>query len=113
MKDPRFIIGTILILALAAFGFTERQKIEELTRQIAQLQDEAALQAARAKEDAAKLQQQIDDRKAVITQMEEQRKNVAATEPAETAAVIGLGLAGFAAWRRHSRKVANGAVPAV
>ena len=82
MKDPRFIISTILILALAAFGFSERQKIGELNRQIAQLQEEAAAQAAKGKEDTSKLQQQIDDRKAVITQMEEQRKNVAANGPA-------------------------------
>jgi hypothetical protein len=33
----------------------------------------------------------------------------AVPEPGEYAAAFGLGLAGFAAWRRHSRKVASGA----
>ena len=65
MKDTRLIISTIIILALGAFGFAERQKVGRLTRQIAQLKDEAAAQAASAAEELAKLQKMIDDRKDV------------------------------------------------
>lgn len=91
MKDPRFIIGSIIILALAAFGIAEWQKVDALSKQIAELQEASAAQAAAAKDEAAKLQKQIEDRKAVITQMEEQRKTVAANaiEATDTAAPEG------------------------
>ena len=46
MKDPRFIIGSIIILALGALVFAERQSILQLERQIAQLQQEAKARAA-------------------------------------------------------------------
>lgn len=82
MKDPRFIFCTILVLALAAFGFAEWQKVDELNRQIAQLKAEAAAQTASGEEETARLQKQILDRTAAITQMEEQRKTAASRAPA-------------------------------
>lgn len=82
MKDSRLIITTIIILALAGFGFAEWRKVHELTRQIAQLQESAATEAASAKVETAKLQQQVEDRASVITQMEEQRKTVASNDAA-------------------------------
>lgn len=83
MKDPRFIICSIFVLTfLATFGFVEWQKVDELNRQIAQLKAEAASQAVSAKEETAKLQKQVEDRTAAITQMEEQRKTAASSAPA-------------------------------
>ena len=88
MKVPHLIFS-IVILALGAFGFAEWNKVQSHQREIAQLKAAAAAQAASAKEETAKLQQQVEDRKAVITQLEEQRKTVASKdttgkeEPAE------------------------------
>ncbi len=81
MKDPRLLFSTILVLALAAFGFAEWQKVDELNRQVARLKAEVAAQATSAKEEAAKLQKQVEDRTAAITQMEEQRKTAASSAP--------------------------------
>ena len=81
MKDPRVVFATIMLVVVGAFAVSERLKVAELSRQVAELREAAALQAENAKAEAAKLQKQIDDRKAVIVQMEEQRKTVAGSEP--------------------------------
>ena len=88
MKNPRFILAIILILGLAVFGFSEWQKVAELNQQIAQLRAQAAAQAASAKEETAKLHQQIEDRTSVINQMEEQRKTVASNAATATDAPV-------------------------
>ena len=80
MKNPRFILSTVIILGLAVFGFSQWQKVAELNQQIAQLRAEAAAQTAGAQEEVARLQRQIEDRTAVINQMEEQRKTIASHE---------------------------------
>ena len=94
MKDPRLIIGAIVILALGAFVFAGRQNIEQLERQIAALKQDAAARAAEAagaREELEKLRQKLADGKEVIAQLEARGKEVAASDaggktPAEAAA---------------------------
>ncbi len=82
MKDPRVIIGSILILALGALLFAERQSNQQLERQIAQLKQDAEARvadAASAQEDLGKLRQKLEDGKQVIAQLEARGKEVASS----------------------------------
>ena len=88
MKNPRFILAVIFILGLAVFGFSEWQKVAELRQQITQLQADAAARAAGAQEETAKLHRQIEDRTAVIAQMEAQRKTGAGDPAAAKDAAV-------------------------
>ena len=94
MKDPRLVIGSIIILALGAFVFAEWQSVQQLERQIAALKLDAearAAEAAGAQDELAKLRQQIADGKQVIAQLEARGKEVAGSDaggktPADAAA---------------------------
>ena len=92
MKDPRFIIAAIIILALGAFVFAERQSIQELQRQIAQLKQEAetrAAESASAQEELEKLRQKVADGRQVIAQLEARGKDVAGSDAGEKATAAG------------------------
>ncbi len=82
MKDPRLIVGSIIILALGALVFADRQSIHELERQIAQLKQDAearAADSAGAQAEVEKLRQKVDDGKQVIAQLEARGKEVASS----------------------------------
>ena len=81
MKNPRFIIGSLIILALAAFGFAEWRSVQQLEQQLAALRQESearAAETASARDELEKLRQQLADGKAVIAQLEARGKEVAA-----------------------------------
>ena len=77
MKDPRFLISLIAVLALGGFGVAEYRTNAELNRQISKLKSEAEAQATAANVEAAKLQRKIEDGKQVIAQMDEARRKPA------------------------------------
>ncbi len=81
MKTTQFIACSIIILILGAISFSQWQKNDELNRQIARMQTEAAALAASAKEDMANLQKKVEDRTQVIAEMEAARKDIARGEP--------------------------------
>ena len=89
MKDPRIIIASIIILALGAFVFAERQSIQELQRQIAQLKQEADARAASSQGEVEQLRQKVEGGKQVIAQLETRGKELAASNPGAQAAVEG------------------------
>ena len=90
MKDPRLIITSIIILALGAFVFAERQNIQKLQSEIAQLHADAAAQAATAEAELEKLRQKVADGRQIIAQLDTPEKRAAASaEAAKTLADSG------------------------
>ena len=89
MKDPRLIIATLLILALGALVFADRQSIQELQRQIAQLKQEAEARAAASQGEVEQLRRKVEDGKQVISQLESRTKELAASDAPGKAAEAG------------------------
>ena len=90
MKDPRLIIASIIILALGAFVFAERQSIQKLENDLAQLRADAAAQAAGAEAELEKLRQKVADGRQIIAQLDTPEKRAAASaEAAKTVADSG------------------------
>ncbi len=90
MKSFALIVSGVLVAALAAFSVFERQKVDDLQRQISQIQADKEAWEASSKVEADKLQKRIEDGRQIISQLEEQRKantkegarDVAAQDPA-------------------------------
>ena len=92
MKNPRFIIAAIIILALGAFVFAEWRSNQELERQITALKLDAearAAEAANAQDELAKLRQKVADGKEAIAQLESRGKEVASNDANAKAAPDG------------------------
>ena len=82
MKEPRLIIALVVILALGAFVFAERQSIRKLQSEIAQLRADAAAQAASAQAEMEKLRQKVADGRQIIAQLDTPEKRAAASAEA-------------------------------
>ena len=85
MKEFRLIIASVIIVALGAFVFAERQSIQKLQSEIAQLRADAAAQAASAQAEMEKLRQKIADGRQIIAQLDTPEKRAAASAEAAKA----------------------------